>query len=141
MNLFNRKETTMEEPAITGVSILREIARIRVKTKSYGALANDLGVTGDRFIAFSEGRAELPIDVLQQFALDHFGKNATLDEATLMLKSTNTKPAMQFVQPESFDPRSSPTYVAVAPGAHLLPQGKHPPQAKPKRAGWLGGLW
>jgi plasmid maintenance system antidote protein VapI len=124
----------MTEPIKTGVDVLREMCRIRVKKIMYAGMARDIGTDPESIVAFVEGRRMLSDDLLQKLTRYLLNGSSELDLDSKMLRSTN---------------RAEPT--AIGPGPPQCKRRTEPPPrytplpaapgAKPKprtRPGWLG---
>ena len=64
---------------VTGTSILRACALRRVRKTHYAGLAQDVGITGDTFLAFAEGRRDLPPEKLQLLCKVFYPNGTRLD--------------------------------------------------------------
>jgi hypothetical protein len=82
-----------EQPKI-GTSIFRERARILSSGWIYSNAAADIGIPSEKFLAFAEGRADLPEEILQKLAKRFVG-NASF-EAARDLSVGDASPAKVF---------------------------------------------
>jgi hypothetical protein len=121
------------------------MALSRVKRHNYVRAANAIHLSPEALRDFAEGRKALPVDKLQALALELFEGHIIYDPEIDRLRPARSESRpLCTAYPGPFDPKSSPTYTPVAPGAHMPgPQPVKKPQnvQKPKgRPGWLGGF-
>jgi hypothetical protein len=135
------KPTPEPEPVVTGTDILR--STVKARNKRPAALINIAaevpGVAPHTLEAFAVGKADLSTEALCALTKALY-PHSEFDIESGMLRSANKEPARGFIHP--------PVY--SAPADHYVPRfpaGPEPPitlpdkpQAKTKRAGWLGGF-
>ena len=124
----------MVEP-VTGTDILRACALRRVKKVRYAALAQDLGITGNHFVDFAEGRRDLPVEKLQLLCKEFYPNGARLDvERDLLVTGNQEAKVFATAMPEP----CKRTEFKPVPFTGLRFELGEPPKPKTSRPGWSG---
>jgi hypothetical protein len=124
----------MNEPVKTGIDVLREMCRIRIKKIAYSGMARDIGLDPESIVAFAEGRKILADEKLQALTKYLLNGSAEYDPETKMLRSANKTPPIPAGIPPA--PWKTPADYVVAKYQPLPAEAKA--TSKPKRPGWLG---
>jgi len=131
----------MTEIEKTGTDVLREAARIRVKTMRYAGLARDLGIAAETLVAFSENKLTPPPQILSALAKELWGGHVVFDPVTDLLRTLApptrplgvTPPLFDLEKPSRYAPPIGP-WTKGSGGITGLPPS---PQARPRtRPGW-----
>ena len=103
MSLFNRKDTTMSEPEITGTEAIRRRLHGRWKKVNLAKTASDLGIGLSRLEAFAKGEGKLPEAEMHLLCKEFYSHNTRFDPIADKLLDVSPPPDPPPVMPDPYD--------------------------------------
>jgi hypothetical protein len=124
----------------TGRDVLREFVDVRIRRKSYGNLARDIGVSGDALIAFAGG-GDLPVAMLAKLATEMTNGHGRYDPKLDRLVPVQSEVKALGVAPPPHDPERPGLYPeSIGPWTRGklgdLPPSPQTPAPSAKKPGW-----